>query len=136
MLGCWVCEVLAGVQLYSPGPGLYCSSHTALGGKRIGLDTSLLNAEGCSRQAFASFPQTFVMVSQDHVVCLPQPPRACTTCYHDLVQLQRLSSGLPHPPSQACTSCTSCTSFPSMHKLLSSSGAAAKTTCKTADTPV
>jgi len=31
VLGCWACEVLAGVQLYSPGPGLYCSSKSALG---------------------------------------------------------------------------------------------------------
>ena len=118
MLGCWVCEVLAGVQLYSPGPGLYCSSHTALGWN-IGLETSLLNErlQHLCKQAFASFPQMFVMVSQVHVVCLPQPPHAqpaiiiwcsckesqldcippphsapphaCTSCYHHLVQLQR-----------------------------------------------
>ncbi len=39
VLGCWDCEVLAGVQLYCPGPGLYCSSKTAPGWKEIDVGT-------------------------------------------------------------------------------------------------
>ena len=37
VLGCRACEVLAGVQLYSPGPGLYCSSKSAREWKEIDL---------------------------------------------------------------------------------------------------
>ncbi len=40
VLGCWACEVLAGVQLYSPGPGLYCGSETAFGWKKTKLGTT------------------------------------------------------------------------------------------------
>ena len=40
VLGCWACEVLDGVQLYSPGPGLYCSSKTAPVWKKIGEGTT------------------------------------------------------------------------------------------------